>query len=82
METRNITLVIPKQVLSEAKLLAIKRHTSLSALMTQLLSDMIASENGYISARTRHLICLDKGVDLDTRGAIHWTREDVHELNS
>ena len=79
METQNVTLVVPKQILREAKLLAVKRQTSLSALMTQLLSDMVADENGYASAQRRHMTLLDKGIDLGTRGAIGWTREDVHE---
>ena len=79
METQNVTLVVPKQILREAKLLAVKRQTSLSALMTQLLSDMVAEENGYASALKRHMTFLDKGVDLGTRGTIDWTREDVHE---
>ena len=68
METQNVTLVVPKQILREAKLLAVKRQISLSALMTQLLSDMVAEENGYASAQRRHMTLLDKGIDLGTRG--------------
>lgn len=79
METQNVTLVVPKQILREAKLLAVKRQTSLSALLTQLLSDMVAEENGYASALKRHMTYLDKGIDLGTGGAIGWTRDDVHE---
>ena len=79
METQNVTLVVPKQILREAKLLAVKRQTSLSALLTQLLSDMVAEENGYASALKRHVTYLGKGLDLGTCGAIGWTREDVHE---
>jgi len=79
METQNVTLVVPKQILREAKLLAVKRQTSLSALLTQLLSDMVAEENGYASALKRHVTYLDRGVDLGTSGTIHWTRENVHE---
>ncbi len=79
METQNVTLVVPKPILHEARLLAAKRQTSLSALLTRLLSDMVAEENGYASAQKRHLTYLDKGCDLGTGGAIRWTREDVHE---
>jgi len=79
METQNVTLVISKQILREAKLLAVKRQTSLSALMTQLLSDLVTEESGYASAWKRHVTLLDKGTDLGTRGAIGWTREDIHE---
>lgn len=54
METQNVTLVIPEQILREAKLLAVKRQTSLSVLLTRLLSDMVVEENEYASAQKRH----------------------------
>ena len=55
METQNVTLAIPKQVLSDARLLVMKRQTSLSALVTQMLAEMVAEENGYTKARDHHL---------------------------
>ena len=36
METQNITLAIPKDVLHKARQAAVARHTSLSGLLTQL----------------------------------------------
>ena len=47
METQNVTLAIPKQTLSDARLLVMKRQTSLSALVTQMLAEMVAEENDY-----------------------------------
>jgi hypothetical protein len=79
METQNVTLAIPRQVLSDARLLVIKRQTSLSALVTQMLAEMVAEENGYTKARDHDLGLLNENLDLDTRGVIGWTREDVHE---
>ena len=37
METQNITLSIPKETLLKVKLLAVKRQTSVSGLLTQTL---------------------------------------------
>ena len=79
METQNVTLAIPKQVLSDARLLVMKRQTSLSALVTQMLAEMVAEENDYTKARDHHLGLLNANRDLGTRGVIGRTREDVHE---
>jgi hypothetical protein len=78
VETQNVTLAIPKEVLSDAELLAMKRQTSLSKLLTQMLAEMVAQENGYTKAKDHHLSLLDENLDLGTRGVIDWRREDVH----
>ena len=78
METQNVTLAIPKQILSDARLLVMKRQTSLSALVTQMLAEMVAEENGYNKARDHHLDLLNENLDLGMRGVIDWRREDVH----
>ena len=79
MKTQNVTLAIPKQILSDARLLVMKRQTSLSALVTQMLAEMVAEETGYTKARDHHLGLLNEKLDLGTRGVIGRTREDVHE---
>ena len=79
METQNVTLAIPERVLRDARLIAMKRQTSLSALVTQMLAEMVAEENGYTKARDHHLGLLNENLDLGTRGVIGRTREDVHE---
>jgi len=79
METQNVTLAIPKQILSDARLLVMKRQTSLSALVTQMLAEMVAEENDYTKARDHLLGLLNENLDLGTRGVIGRTREDVHE---
>ena len=78
METQNVTLAISKEVLRKVKLIAIKRRTSISGLLTQALEDVVSKEEGYDLARQRHFAYLDHGVDLGTRGTIPWKREDLH----
>jgi hypothetical protein len=80
METsQNVTLTIPKNILRKAKIIAIQRNTSLSALLTQTLTDLVEREEGYEQARLHSLETLKKGFDLGTQGNISWKREDLHE---
>ena len=47
METQNITLALPKDVLLKVKLLAVKRNTSVSGLLTQTLERLVLVQ--YVS---------------------------------
>lgn len=77
MERQNVTLSLPKQLLRQAKHLAIERGTSLSGLLTQLLEEVTRRDNEYRQARERHLVVLDQ-LDLGTMGRVSWTRSDLH----
>lgn len=79
METQNITLSLPRELVRKAKLLAVERQTSISALLRELLSDAVAQEDRYVVARSRHLETLCHGTNLGTGGAIRWSREGLHE---
>ena len=79
METQNITLAIPKEVLLKVKLLAVKRQTSVSGLLTQTLERLVQQEDAYAHARQRHLQRLEHGIDLDTGGQILIGRDELHE---
>jgi hypothetical protein len=79
METQNVTLSIPKDILRKAKVIAIQRKTSLSGLLTQTLEDIVSHEESYQMARKRHLAILQKGFNLGTNGTVSWSREDLHE---
>ena len=79
METRNITLSLPEEVLREAKVLAARRGTSVSALLAGALSELVERESGYAAARERSLAALGGGRDLGTGGEIRWGRDELHE---
>jgi hypothetical protein len=79
MSTQNITLSIPKETLLKVKIMAARQGTSISALMTRVLEEIVAREEGYQAARRRHLATLESEISLDTRGASSWTREALHE---
>ena len=77
--TQNVTLAIPKSVLRKAKILAVQKNTSLSALLTQTLTELVAHQEAYEQARQRNLVLLKSGFDLGTQGRLPWKREDLHE---
>jgi hypothetical protein len=79
METQNITLALPKELIYKVKRVALERRTSVSGLLTQILADIVAQEDNYSGARQRHLAWLERGADLGTNGKIEWQREDLHE---
>jgi hypothetical protein len=77
--TQNITLAIPKDILRKAKILAVQKNTSLSALLTQTLVDLVAHHEAYEQARQRNLAMLNSGFDMGSQGNIPWKREALHE---
>ena len=77
--TQNVTLAIPKDILRKAKIIAVQRNTSLSGLLTQTLTDLVANQEAYEQARQRNLVLLKRGFDLGTLGQTSWKREDLHE---
>ena len=77
--TQNVTLAIPKDILRKAKILAVKKNTSLSALLTQTLTDLVSHQEAYEQARQRNIELLETGLDLGTQGNITWKREELHE---
>ncbi len=79
METRNITLSLPEDVLREVKVVAARKGTSVSALLAGALSEIVERESGYAAAKERSLAALDAERDLGTGGEISWGRDELHE---
>jgi hypothetical protein len=79
METQNITLSVPKDILLKVKLIAVRRRTSVSGLLTQTLERLVEQEDVYVHARRRHLECLDRGADLNTSGQVTTRRDELHD---
>ncbi len=76
---QNITLALPKPVLRKVKILAVERQTSVSALLTGLLEEIVERDDAYAAARERALARLTRPVNLGTPGQITWTRDSLHE---
>jgi predicted transcriptional regulator len=79
METQNITLSLPKDILLKVKHIAVRRNVSVSSLLTQALETLVQQEDAYAHAKRRHLQWLEQGADLGTSGQIETQRDDLHE---
>ncbi len=79
METRNVTLSLPKDLLYRARRVALERNTSLSGLLVQALRDVVEQEEEYGTAGRRRLEAMRDAPDLGTGGRSDWRRDDLHE---
>ena len=79
METQNITLSLPREVLVRVKVIAARRQTSVSRMLTQMLERLVQQENTYERASRRHVQRLEEGMDLGTRGDVLTGRDELHE---
>jgi len=79
VETQNITLALPKGILRRIKILAVQRNSSVSALLTGMLEDLISTEDAYARARRRHLASLKRRSNLGTGGRVTWGRDELHD---
>lgn len=79
MDYQNVTLSLPKEILRKAKHIAIKRHTSLSALLAGTLEEIVNNEDMYEQSKNRQLLVMEQGFDLGIGGKVPWSRDDLHE---
>ena len=79
MDTQNITLSLPKDILLKVKLLAVQRQTSVSGLLTRELEKLVRQEDAYLHAQQRYLQRLSQAPDLGTNGKLRTSREALHE---
>ena len=95
MEKLNVILSLPRSILRKAKKIAMDQDRSLSALMVELLTLLIAAkcpkilgsaafklverEDQYARAKRKYLTLLIQDTDLGTNGSINWTRADLHD---
>lgn len=78
METRNVTLTLPRVLLQRVKVVAAKRETSISALMVAAVEDIVRDDDSEV-ARRRIVERLRSGSDLGTNGAVATPRAALHE---
>lgn len=79
METQNVTLTLPKELLRQAKHVAVERGTSLSRLLAEYMARAIRDDERYAAARQRISGRLARGLDLGTGGERPAPRESLHE---
>ncbi|NUT95301.1 MAG: hypothetical protein HOY78_25070 [Saccharothrix sp.] len=76
MVKRNITLQLEEEVIQQAKVVAARKNTSVSALLADQVRMLAAKDERYEQAKKRALDALDNAVD---RGGVRWTREELYD---
>jgi len=74
---QNLTLALDKELLKKVKILAVKKDTSITKLLTKHLAGIVSEEDHYEYSKKRALARLKKGFHLG--GQILAQREELHE---
>jgi hypothetical protein len=84
-DKQNLTLRLSKQTIQQARVLAARRSTSISGLLTNLLEQLVEKEDNYQIAMNRAIALIEKGLPMGEipkldRDALHerapfWPRE-------
>ena len=74
---RNITLTFDDEVLRKARVLAARRNRSISALLREELSRLVAKDEAYETAKRAALERLERGVHLG--GGPLPSRDELHD---
>ena len=79
MQHRNLTLKLDADLYEKVKVIAGQRGTSISALVSDKLTELVEEESGYARAQTRALALLERGFVLGIKGKVTWSRDELHE---
>ena len=79
MSNQNVTLSLPRSLLKQLKLLAVRLDKSLSELFRETIEERVRRESGQKQARIRQLRLLAEGLDFGTQGKLNHTRDELHE---
>jgi len=74
---QNVTVSLDKQTLRKARMIAVKRGTSISGLLAQQIEGLVGEEEAYERAERQALAFLEEGFRLG--GVIRASRDELHE---
>jgi hypothetical protein len=77
MPKQNVTVSLSQQTLRKAKILAARRGSSISGLLTQQIETLVGEEEAYERAQRQATALLDQGFHLG--GVIRAARDEWHE---
>jgi len=76
---RNVTLSLPEPLVRRFKVYAATRNQSMTGLMAEAITGLMDQDEQTAKAKRRFLERIRNAPDRGTGGAIHWTREELHE---
>jgi hypothetical protein len=74
---QNLTISLDRQTIRKAKIVAARRSTSISELLTRQIEILVGEEGAYERAERQALELLDQGFHLG--GVIRVSRDELHE---
>jgi uncharacterized protein DUF6364 len=77
VDKQNLTIRLDRETIRKARIVAAKRSTSISGLVTRQIELLVGEEEAYESAKRRAFALLDQGFDLG--GEIRASRDELHE---
>ena len=76
MTKRNLTIQLDDDIIHRAKVVAAKRSTSVSGLVTHQLEQLVLADERYEDARRRAEQALGRA---KSRGGRRWQRDELHQ---
>jgi len=76
-DKQNVTISLSRQVLKKARILAARRETSISGLVSQEIEFLFGEEETYDQAERQAMALLDKGFHMG--GVIRARRDKWHQ---
>ena len=74
---QNVTVSLSVQTIRKAKILAVKRATSISGLLAEQIEALVGAEEAYEAAHRSALSFMEQGFHLG--GTVRATRDELHE---
>ncbi len=76
-ERQNLTVSLPKRTIQQARVIAARRSTSISALIVEQVEALVGKDEAYEAARRSAFELLDNGFHMG--GGKLASREELHE---
>ncbi len=75
---QNVTLSLPEPLLRRFRVYAAERNSSMTALMTEAVANLLDRESRYESSKRRFFERVARSGERKTKGKIDWTRDEIH----
>lgn len=76
-EKRNITISLDSQIIRKARILAVKRSTSVSGLVAEQIEALVGEDEAYERAAASAIARMKRGYHLG--GGRYASRDELHE---
>lgn len=77
VQKRNLTISLNPQVIQKARIIAVKRSTSISGLVAQQIEALVSDDEAYEQAHKEALALMKRGFHLG--GGPYASRDELHD---